>query len=159
MGKIRFDDLPWEKGYNPNTSYGQSKLANLLFALELQRRSDAAGWNVTSIAAHPGVSSTDLIANGPGSAGNGIGASAARFVTGVFGHAPAAGALPQIFAATSPEAVPGAYYGPQGLLEFAGPPGPAHMTNRARDANDAARLWTISEQLTGVVLPSLAKAA
>ena len=153
---IRFDDLQWTSGYNPTRSYGQSKMANLLFAQELQRRSDAAGWGITSIAAHPGVSSTELVANGIGTGFIGRLASAS---IRVFGHPPAPGALPQIFAATSPDAKPGQYYGPQGIGEIAGVPGPARITGEARDPKIAARLWTISEQLTGVSFPSIAKAA
>jgi NAD(P)-dependent dehydrogenase (short-subunit alcohol dehydrogenase family) len=153
---IRFDDLQSTRSYNPTRSYGQSKMANLLFALELQRRGDAGGWGITSIAAHPGVSSTELVANGIGTGFIGRLASAS---IRVFGHPPAPGALPQIFAAASPAAEPGHYYGPQGIGEIAGPPGPARITGEARDPNIAARLWTISEQLTGVSFPSIAKAA
>ena len=154
-GAINFDDLQMERSYNPTRTYNQSKLANLLFAFELQRRSDRAGWGVTSIAAHPGVSSTDLIQNGM----EGITASMGRFFVGMFGHAPAAGALPQIFAATSPEAKAGAYYGPNGFMEITGAPGIAQARPQARDTAVAARLWTISEDLTGVRFPALMEAA
>lgn len=157
-GSINFDDLQLERSYNPTRAYNQSKLANLLFAFELQRRSDAAGWGITSIAAHPGVSSTDLIQNGMGMNG-GMLAPAARFFVGIFGHAPAAGALPQIFAATSPDAKAGEYYGPNGFMEITGAPGVAKARPQAHDKATAARLWTISEQLTGVHFPAVAKAA
>lgn len=157
-GQVHFDDLQLERGYNPTRAYNQSKLANLLFAFELQRRSDRSGWGVTSIAAHPGVSSTELVANGMGMEG-GMLAPAARFFVGMFGHPPAAGALPQIFAATSPEAETGSYYGPNGFMEITGAPGIARARPQARDKAAAARLWTISEELTGVRFPALAEAA
>ena len=154
-GAIHFDDLQLERGYTPTRAYNQSKLANLLFAFELQRRSDRAGWGLTSIAAHPGVSSTDLIQNGM----EGITASVSRFVVGIFGHSPAAGALPQIYAATSPAAKAGAYYGPDGFMEITGAPGIAQAKPQARDKAAAARLWSISEELTDVRFPALAEAA
>ena len=157
-GSIHFDDLQLERSYNPTRAYNQSKLANLLFAFELQRRSDRAGWGVTSIAAHPGVSGTDLIQNGMGMDG-GIMAPVARYVVGIFGHSPALGALPQIYAATSPAAQAGAYYGPTGFMEITGAPGVAQAKPQARDTAAAARLWTISEDLTGVRFPALAEAA
>ncbi|MEO6013592.1 MAG: SDR family oxidoreductase [Devosia sp.] len=153
---IQFEDLQWTSGYNPNRSYGQSKMANLLFALELQRRSDAAGWGIASIAAHPGISSTELVANGIGA---GLIGTMASSIIRVFGHPPAPGALPQIFAATSPAAEPGHYYGPTGIGEIAGPPGSAKITGEARDRDIATRLWTISERLAGVHYPDLAQAA
>jgi NAD(P)-dependent dehydrogenase (short-subunit alcohol dehydrogenase family) len=157
-GSIHFDDLQLERSYNPTRAYNQSKLANLMFAFELQRRSDAAGWGVTSIAAHPGVSGTDLIQNGMGMEG-GILAPAARFFVGIFGHPPAAGALPQIFAAASPDAKAGAYYGPNGFMEITGAPGVAQAKPQARDKAAATRLWTMSEELTGVRFPALSAAA
>lgn len=154
-GAIHFDDLQLERGYTPSKAYNQSKLANLLFAFELQRRSDRAGWGITSIAAHPGVSSTDLIQNGM----EGITASLGKFFVGIFGHSPAAGALPQIYAATSPAAKAGAYYGPNGFMEITGAPGRAQARPQAHDTAAAARLWAISEELTGVRFPALAVAA
>lgn len=154
-GAIHFDDLQLERGYTPTKAYNQSKLANLLFAFELQRRSDRAGWGITSIAAHPGVSSTDLIQNGM----EGITASLGKFFVGIFGHSPAAGALPQIYAATSPAAKAGAYYGPNGFMEITGAPGRAQARPQAHDTAAAARLWATSEELTGVRFPALAVAA
>jgi NAD(P)-dependent dehydrogenase (short-subunit alcohol dehydrogenase family) len=145
-GAINFDDLNAERGYRPMPVYGQSKLACLMFALELQRRSDAAGWGVTSIAAHPGIARTDLLLNAPGR-----GSSVARF-RGLawFLFQPAAqGALPTLFAATSPDARGGAYYGPHALGETRGHPAPARFPAKALDAAAAARLWKVSEQMTG----------
>ena len=151
IGRINFDDLQFEKSYRPIAAYGQSKLANLMFALELQRRSDAKGWGLLSDAAHPGFALTDLIANGPGT--KGLNYQASRFLALFLAHSPAEGALPTLFAATSPYAVPGGYYGPKGTFELIGAPGPAHASKRSRDKAVAARLWDVSEQLTGVTFP------
>jgi NAD(P)-dependent dehydrogenase (short-subunit alcohol dehydrogenase family) len=148
-GVIQFDDLQWERrAYRPWPAYSQSKLAMLMFALELQRRSDAAGWGLISNAAHPGFARTELIANGPGAR------SVFAVLTGILGplisQSAADGALPTLFAATSPEAVAGGYYGPSRRFEMKGPPKRARVARRARDEAAAARLWDVSEQLTGV---------
>jgi NAD(P)-dependent dehydrogenase (short-subunit alcohol dehydrogenase family) len=147
QGSINFDDLQAERSYQPMPVYAQSKLACLLFAFELQRRSAAAGWGFTSIAAHPGISRTNLLTNAPGR----------RSVAGMvrtwlwFLFQPAAqGALPTLYAATSPRAMPGAYYGPDRVNETRGYPALAKVPAQARDAAVAARLWEVSEQLTGV---------
>jgi NAD(P)-dependent dehydrogenase (short-subunit alcohol dehydrogenase family) len=145
-GKIDFDDLQSERKYRPMAAYGQSKLAMILFALELQRRSDAGNWGIMSNAAHPGYARTELIANGPGAD-----AWLSRFGRVVLepwaSHSAAAGALPTLFAATSPEARGGAYYGPNGFYELKGPPAPAKMSRAALDPATAARLWSVSETL------------
>src|SRR4029077_19841861 len=104
-GLIDFDDLQGERLYSPWKAYGQSKLACLIFALELQRRSDAASWNLISNAAHPGFSRTNLFASGPG----GLISLATNFAAPLFGQSAADGARPILFAATSPQAKPGAY--------------------------------------------------
>ena len=148
QGRIQFGDLQFERRYVPWGAYAQSKLAMLMFALELQRRSDAAGWGLMSNAAHPGFARTELIANGPGAAGP-IGA-VSRLMGGLVGQSAAAGALPTLMAATAPNAKGGAYYGPTGLFEIVGPPGPAAISALARDPMAAARLWGVSETLTGV---------
>lgn len=148
-GKIAFDDLQSERRYVPFTAYSQSKMANLLFAFELQRRSDAARWGVTSTAAHPGYAYTDLIQNGPGADSflNKLNTSVLqRFV----GHSAAAGALPTLMAATAPTNAGAAYFGPAGFLEMQGPPQPAKIAPYALNEQVAARLWTVSEALTGV---------
>jgi NAD(P)-dependent dehydrogenase (short-subunit alcohol dehydrogenase family) len=147
-GKINFDDLQSEKRYTPNGAYAQSKLANLLFTLELQRRSDARGWGLLADAAHPGASSTDLIPNGPGTGG--VQGWINRRLQRLIFQSPAAGALPTLLAATASFAKPGGYYGPQGFLGLNGPPGPAGMSKRAKDKAVAAELWAESEKLTGV---------
>jgi NAD(P)-dependent dehydrogenase (short-subunit alcohol dehydrogenase family) len=148
-GKIDFDDLQWRKHYRAWPAYSQSKLANLLFAFELQRRSDAGGWGLLSDAAHPGYARTELIANGPG-----LGSMMSR-LGGVLiapwaSQSAADGALPQLFAATSPDAEPGGYYGPSRRFELVGPPGPARISRAAQDQAVAARLWELSEALTHV---------
>jgi hypothetical protein len=114
-----------------------------MFALELQRRSDAAGWNLISSAAHPGFARTNLFASGPG----GLISLATDFAAPLFGHSAADGARPILFAATSPEAKPGAYYGPGGIGELRGAPAPALIMPQARNAAAAARLWEVSAKI------------
>lgn len=130
--------------YQAWAAYRQSKLANLMLALELQRRSDANGWNIISIAAHPGYARTGLIDNGPGASFRN--AELERTMS----HSAAEGALPQLMAATMPHAQAGAYYGPTGPNEFKGPPGLAAIPPAAQNAEEAARLWRVAEELTGV---------
>src|SRR6202171_100974 len=142
-GLIDFGDLQGARVYSPWKAYGQSKLATLMFALELQRRSDATGWNLTSNAAHPGFARTGLFASGPG----GLLSLASDFAAPFFGQSATDGARPILFAATSPEAMPGAYYGPGGIGELRGAPAPALIMPQARDAARAARLWGVSEKL------------
>jgi len=129
----------------------------LMFALELQRRSDAAGWGLMSNAAHPGYARTDLITNGPGASGllRQINKSLRPFVS----HSAAEGALPTLFAATSPEAKAAGYYGPNWFYELKGPPVPAKIMPQAKDTAVAARLWDVSATLTGVSFDQLAAAA
>lgn len=149
-GRIRLADLNYATGYKAWPVYQQSKLAMLMFAIELQRRSDANGWGLTSVAAHPGYAHTDLIANGPGSGAGAL----YRWGVGVFeriaGHSAADGALPTLMAATAPNVTPGGYYGPQGWQDLKGPPGPAAIRPQALDADVADALWAASERLTGV---------
>src|SRR6202166_5363011 len=144
---IDFDDLQGARIYSPWKAYNQSKLAMLMFALELQRRSDAAGWNLMSNASHPGWARTDLFANGPGF---GLISLASQFAAPLFSQSAESGALPTLFAATSPQAEGGGYYGPNGLYELRGPPAPARIMPQARDKAAAGKLWDVSQQLTGV---------
>ncbi|MBN8638515.1 MAG: SDR family oxidoreductase [Anaerolineae bacterium] len=152
-GVIRFDDVQAEHSYSPMAVYGQSKLANLLFSFELQRRSDAAGWTLLSIAAHPGISRTELIPNGAGS--NSRSGLLRRFLGPLLFQPAAQGALPTLYAATAPEAKGGGYYGPDSLGETRGFPKAANIPAPALDVNIAARLWTVSEELTGVTFPEV----
>lgn len=147
-GAIDFDDLQAQRGYRPMQAYGQSKLACLMFALELQRRSDAAGWGILSIAAHPGISRTDLLPNGAGP--RSVAGILRRYMWFLFQPAEQ-GALPTLFAATAPQARGGAYYGPDRLGEMRGYPTTAVIPPQALDTTVAARLWTTSEELTGTV--------
>ncbi len=151
QGKIRFDDLQTERPYKPWRAYTQSKLANLLFMFELQRRSDANGWGLMTNGAHPGYALTDLIPNGPGTSG--LSWKMSKVLARFFSHSAAAGALPSLFAATSPEATACGYYGPKGFYEMKGPVAPARVEAKAKDAAVARRLWEVSEQLTGVRWP------
>lgn len=149
---IHFDDLQWARRYDAWGAYAQSKLAMLMFALELQRRSDANGWGLLSNAAHPGFARTDLIANGPGEGGL-MGTFSRVALQPLMSHSAAAGALPTLLAATAPEAMPGGYYGPNGLFELKGHPGVAAVAAHARDPAVAARLWDVSETLTHLRWP------
>jgi len=162
IGRIDFDDLDARNSYRPFRSYSQSKLAMLMFARELQKRSDANGWHLHATAAHPGWAMTDLVANGPANA-DGLQGQIGKFIGTVIGpmmgQSGAQGALPQLFAVTSPDARPGGYYGPDGMMEMRGSPGDAKPPRRAVDAAAAERLWQVSEQLTGRRFPSIAKAA
>jgi len=146
-GALHFDDLQSERGYKPMVAYGQSKLACLMFAFELQRRSDVNGWGLQSIAAHPGVARTDLLPNGAGPSS--AQAMVRHFLWFLFQPA-AQGALPTLFAATAPQANGGLYYGPDRLGETRGHPAAARIPPQALDEKNAARLWAESAKLTGV---------
>jgi NAD(P)-dependent dehydrogenase (short-subunit alcohol dehydrogenase family) len=151
-GAIHFDDLQWERRYKPYGAYGQSKLAMLMFALELQRRSDAGGWGLMSNAAHPGYARTDLIANGPGDTW--FQKLAKATFEPLASQSAADGALPTLFAATSSEAKGGGYYGPDGFYELKGHVKEALIARQANDAATAAQLWDISTRLTHVTWPA-----
>jgi len=147
-GSIHFEDLQLERSYTPWMANEQSNLASLIFALELQRRSDARGWGLLSVAAHPGNARTEQIAQGPGLASLLYRARwGFRFM---LGQAAAGGAVPTLYAATAPKASPGGYYGPHGAFEPAGPPGLAWIADKANDLATARKLWAVSERLTGV---------
>jgi NAD(P)-dependent dehydrogenase (short-subunit alcohol dehydrogenase family) len=154
QGQIRLDNLNYETGYQPWPVYAQSKLAMLMFALELDRRNRAHGWGLTSVAAHPGYARTALIASGP-LIGSPIARAGLRFIfrpliEPLISHSAAAGALPILMAATAPDVTPGGYYGATRMNELKGPAGPAEIKPWARDPVVAERLWTASEDLTGV---------
>ncbi|OAS25560.1 oxidoreductase [Methylobacterium platani] len=147
-GRIAFDDLQLRRGYGPQSAYRQTKLAMLLFALELDRRLRAAGSPVRAIAAHPGIAATAIARRG-----DRAGPLAARIgagLLGLLGQSSARGALPLLHAAAAPEAEGGGYYGPDGLWEIRGHPAPARIEPHARDPGTAARLWALSEAATGV---------
>lgn len=147
--RIRLDDLNAERRYRAFEVYAQSKLAMLMFALELDRRNTTQGWGLTSVAAHPGIASTDLIDNGAG-AGGYLFRGVSRLVVKLVGQSAEQGALPQLMAATMPGVQGGAYFGPQGWLEFKGAPGVGKIRPQALDAGVAAQLWSASQAMTGV---------
>jgi NAD(P)-dependent dehydrogenase (short-subunit alcohol dehydrogenase family) len=158
-GRIHFDDLQLQKGYTPWKAYAQSKLATLLFSLELDRRAKAGGWNLVSNAAHPGYSVTGLQSTGPRMGREDRPALLERFgklVEPFMSQSAAAGALPTLYAATSPDAEGGTMYGPDGFYELKGSPALAKIVPRALDKNTWRRLWEISEQLTGVTAEAVA---
>ncbi len=152
-GSIHFEDLQGENRYRGTEAYAQSKLANLMFAFELERRLRLGRFGAQSIAVHPGVARSDLFKFG---SSTGLARVAERMLSGTVGMLLSSqedGALPTLFAATSPEAEGGHSYGPQGFLEMrGGDVGPAEMSRGALDVNAQRKLWERCEQLTGVGL-------
>jgi len=149
FGQIDFDDLHWEnKSYNPNRAYGQSKLANLLFTYELQRKLAAAGQDTFAVAAHPGWTETNLQRH----------SGLASFLNPFFAQSQPMGALPTIRAAVDPNVNGGDYYGPDGFMEMRGYPTKVESNDRSHDHAVAARLWQLSEQLTEVSFTQLDEA-
>lgn len=150
VGGLDFDDLQGEHHYGRWKAYGQSKLANLLFAYELDRRLRRAGAGTLSVAAHPGWARTNLVGNGPV-----VGRSALRVRLGqlsgrLAGQPAAAGALPVLYAATAPDVEGGTYYGPAGPGQLFGSPTTVASDAASHRLEDATRLWEVSEELTRV---------
>lgn len=145
-GRIRFDDLTGSRGYGRVAFYAQSKFANVLFALELDRRLKAAGVPVKSVLAHPGYAATNLQLNGP----SGILKLFLRFGNRVLAQAAEMGVLPQLYASTAPDVEGGVFIGPDGKNEKQGYPTRVQPAEAARDTTLAKRLWQLSEDLTGV---------
>ncbi|MGB3482714.1 MAG: SDR family NAD(P)-dependent oxidoreductase [Mycobacterium sp.] len=145
---IHFDDLQWERSYNRVAAYGQSKLANLMFAYELQRRLATAGAPTIAVAAHPGVSNTELMRHLPGTS-----LSLVNRLTDLVTNSPAMGALGTLRAATDTTVAGGQYYGPDGFRELWGSPVLVKSNAASHDVAVQERLWTVSEQLTGVKFP------
>ena len=156
MGRIDFDDLQSERGYKPWRAYGQSKLANLLFTFELQRRLDAAGAGTIAVAAHPGISETNLV-NSTGGIGGRL-MTLTSSLTKVFLQSAHAGALPMVRAAADASVRGGEYYGPSGFMEQRGAPILVKANATANDAAVAQRLWDVSVELTGVPFTALGPA-
>jgi NAD(P)-dependent dehydrogenase (short-subunit alcohol dehydrogenase family) len=142
--RIHFDDLQLRRNYGRVTAYGQAKLANLLFTYELQRRLAARGASTIAVAAHPGGSATELMRNMPTPL-----VAASNLLSPLF-QSPAMGALPSLRAATDPRVLGGEYYGPGGLGELRGHPTLVRSSAQSHDVEVARRLWTVSEELTGV---------
>ena len=145
FGRIYFDDLMMTRNYSPSFAYTQSKLANLLYALELDRRLKAANSPVTSYACHPGYSNTALQSTGPQGLLNGV----YKILNPVMAQPAEKGAIPTVLCAAGTDAVPGAYYGPTGLGDARGPVGDADVAHRALNEADAKSLWERSEELVG----------
>ncbi|GIF51979.1 NAD(P)-dependent dehydrogenase (short-subunit alcohol dehydrogenase family) [Asanoa ferruginea] len=156
-GRIDFADLQSARSYGPSRSYAQSKLATLLFAQELDRRSRRFGWGILSDAAHPGATVTNLQVTGPTHGGRrqrltSLVNSLSYRIPGMWQQVDT-GILPALYAATSPAAEGGGYYGPAGFAELTGGPAPARLPRAAAGEagrETAARLWVESEKLTGV---------
>ncbi|GAC1508647.1 MAG: oxidoreductase [Candidatus Dormibacteraceae bacterium] len=146
-GQMRFNDLGGERHYSRWGAYAQSKLANLLFAFELDRRLKAGGWGLISVAAHPGYAATNLQLSGPPPHERLV----MRMSNWLFAQSAEMGALPLLFAATAANLQGGSYVGPDGTGEMRGHPALVQATKRAYDREDARQLWDISERLTGVV--------
>ena len=139
-----------ERSYGPMRAYGRSKLAMLVFALELQRRAERNRWNLLSMAAHPGWARTGIIPNGIGGGAPGLKARLIEAAFGLVAQSARDGALPSLFAAMAPQAKGGSYYGPTGWGETRGAPGLARIFAQAADPLAGSRLWELSEKLTGV---------
>ncbi len=159
-GRIHFDDLQFERNYRPWTAYCQSKLATLLFSMELERRARMNDWSLMSTAAHPGFATTGLQSAGPS-----MGLDRPSFferstpwLAPLLAQSAAAGALPTLYAATSPDAKGGTLYGPDGFYEMKGSPRKSKIVPSAFDQNVWCRLWDASERLTGTT-PAIAEAA
>lgn len=155
-GRMDFDNLDASRGYSKWPAYSMSKLANLQFTFELQRRAEQAGLPLIAVAAHPGYTSTNLQGAGPKMAGTSVAQYAWAAVNAVVGQSPARGALPTVYAATAGDVAGGDYIGPRGLAELRGLPVKVGATRAARDPRQAKRLWTVSEELTGVTYEGLA---
>ena len=149
FGRIAFDDLQGERNYDRWRAYGQSKLANVMTAVELQRRLQAEGSGVLSLAAHPGLARTNLQPASVAMNGSKLEALAYRLMDPLFQSA-AMGALPQLFAATALEASPAGHYGPDQLGGLRGHPTAVRMAPAVSDAAQRERLWRVSEELGGV---------
>jgi NAD(P)-dependent dehydrogenase (short-subunit alcohol dehydrogenase family) len=145
-GEIHFDDLSGERSYSPTAYYSQSKFANVLFGLELDRRLRAVGSPVRSILAHPGYSATNLQSSGP----TGMSKQVMRLGNALLAQRVEMGALNQLYAAVDPEAQSGKFYGPNGFGENRGYPTEVQPVEAAKSVETARRLWALSEELTGV---------
>jgi protochlorophyllide reductase len=147
FGRIAFDDLQGERRYDRWQAYSQSKLANVMMALELQERLHQQGHHTQALAAHPGIARTNLQPSSVAASGSRVEPLAYKLMAPLFQSA-AMGALPQLFAATSPEASPGGHYGPDRLGGMRGWPTSVRVAPRALNRDDRRRLWELSETLT-----------
>lgn len=158
QGSIRWDDLNSERSYRAMDAYSQSKIAFGLFAVELDRRAERFGWGITSNVSHPGVAPTSLLAARPelGRARDTLSVRMIRWGSahGILVGTPESAAQPALYAATSPDARRGAFYGPSGPGNLGGAPAEQKLYSRLRSEDDARRIWDVSEQLTGVEFPA-----
>jgi NAD(P)-dependent dehydrogenase (short-subunit alcohol dehydrogenase family) len=153
-GEMDFDDLHGERSYDKWEAYARSKLANVLFAYELDRRLEAAGVDdLASVACHPGYAATNLQYRGPEALGSRLRKAVMRAANAVFAQSAERGALPMLYAATDPGIEGGEYVGPGGLFDMRGYPELQRSSDRSYDRETARRLWTESEELTGVTYP------
>ena len=150
VGRVRFADLQGSTRYGKWSAYAQSKLANQLFTLELDRRATRADVDLVSVAAHPGYAATNLQAVGPQMSGSGLMERLTEFGNSLFGQSAAGGALPSLYAATAPGVSGGRYFGPDGFMAQRGSPTEVTFVKAARDPAAARHLWEVSEALTGV---------
>ena len=153
-GRIRFDDLQWERRYSANLSYAQSKLADLMMSRHLATLAVQRGWNLVSTAAHPGFTRTNLQTAGASLGRDKPKRSLLNSMNILPSQGVEQGAEPLLYAATSTDAVNGGYYGPGGRWGLVGPPVQVRAPRRARDADSSVRLWAVAAQLTGVPLPA-----
>ncbi|KNY08145.1 SDR family oxidoreductase [Microbacterium sp. GCS4] len=157
QGSINWDDPNGERSYRGGRAYSHSKIAFGLFGLELDRRSRLGHWGITSNLAHPGVAPTSLLAARPelGRAKDGVDVRLIRWLSarGILLGTPESAALPALYAAVSPDARGGAFYGPSGPAHLGGAPAEQPLYSRLRSEDDARRIWTLSERLTGVEYP------
>ncbi len=148
-GTVRFDNLNGEKSYRKWLAYGQSKLANLLFAFELERRLRAAKRRAIALACHPGYARTNLMLEGPRLEKSWLGTAVMKLGERTLAQSPDQGAWPTLYAATHPDVEGGQYIGPGGPFQLRGTPTVVASSAASRDPEVAARLWAVSEQLTG----------
>ena len=155
---VRWDDINWAQGYHPMKAYSSSKIAVGLFAMELHRRSAAAGWGIRSNLSHPGVSPTNLLAAQPqvGRPEDTVQVKVIRALSrrGILAGTAETAALPAVHAATSPDAEGGRLYGPDGFGHLGGAPAEQALYSRLRSPEDGRRLWELSERLVGVDVPA-----
>ncbi|MEV0251733.1 SDR family oxidoreductase [Nocardia sp. NPDC050712] len=158
QGAINWDDLNWERSYRGNAAYSQSKIAFGLFGLELDRRSRAGDWGITSNLSHPGVAPTNLLAARPevGRDRDTLGVRLIRVLSarGILLGTVETAKLPALYAATAPDAAGGKFYGPSGLGHLGGPPAEQKLYSRLQSTEDARRIWQVSEELTKVPFPA-----
>jgi NAD(P)-dependent dehydrogenase (short-subunit alcohol dehydrogenase family) len=157
QGAINWDDLNWERSYDGMGAYSQSKIAFGLFGLELGRRSEAHGWGITSNLSHPGVAPTSLLSarSELGRAGDTRSVRVIRWLSawGILVGTPETAALPALYAATSPDARTGRFYGPKGPGHLGGAPAEQALYSRLRSQDEARRVWQVSEKLTTAPFP------